>query len=277
MLLAPGPPALVHAPVRPLVNAIPIFFVVVVLAVVAYAIRINVDPIAMHVVADPVAVILSTIVPQICAEAMNLVVDPFANKRTPICPHVLADAFFLAVHEIAFIRASLLERLFPFALLQVVGPLAHVFRVFCCACVGALPVLLVVVPVAFVGIPASKEKFTVPESLVILPFAFIAGAIRPNNFSEPMPHATLPLALVHSSSLVAVLVFLEGGSLVVSPMESLARLLGLEVLANALLGQLHHPVLASLQECPHHRLHPDQQHHVFCVCLWLGAVLYETL
>ena len=78
VLLALVPPALVLAPVCPVVMAVASFLVFEELAFVAHAITIDVDTVARHIVVFPLAIVLAAILPDILAHAIDLVVVPVA-------------------------------------------------------------------------------------------------------------------------------------------------------------------------------------------------------
>jgi hypothetical protein len=76
MLLALVPPALVLAPIRPVVNTVTFLLIIFVLSIVPDSIRVDIDTETMHVVGTPLTIVGSAIVPQVYSVAVYFVVQP---------------------------------------------------------------------------------------------------------------------------------------------------------------------------------------------------------
>ena len=260
MLFALVPPALILAPVCPVVYTVAFLFIVQVLAIVPDAIGVNIDSVPAHVVVGPLAVVFAPVSPQVSPEAVDLVVDPLAFVGATVSPGVATQTLLTAHHVVAFERSSLRPSFMTFAVLKIVLPLAFVPRI-SHVDVDSPSVSFVIGPLSLISVSISVENLPFSTSLIELPLTFVAAAIWPDHRSIAKAHATTPLACVNRTILVIVSPLLQRqGSVVRFLGQSLLRFFGLKVLAHALGVELHHSVLPAHQEASNPRLHSAYEH-----------------
>ena len=97
VLLPLIPPAGILLLVGPGVDAIAVFFVISVVALVHATILPSVDPEIIHDVTLPVPEVATTVTPLVMTIACDLIILPLALVNGAVCPEILADAILASL------------------------------------------------------------------------------------------------------------------------------------------------------------------------------------
>ena len=186
MLLPFVPPTLVLATISPIVDSIAILLILVMLAIVSYAICINTDTISLHFVVLPVTVVLPTVLFAVDSVTLDLIIKPLTAVVRAISPSILPNSFLLTHDVGALILRTFRPRLDALAILMILFPSTFV------ACtllvrINSAPMSFVINPVSFIDIAIGMEEFPLATDLVVLPFAYVRGLISPDHFASAMP------------------------------------------------------------------------------------------
>lgn len=147
--------SIIHAPVWPFVNTLPV-----------------------HFIFSPISFVDSAIAPIVFAEPSYFVVLPVSRKLTAIAPNIETVPVLLPIFVLAFVLGSVSPDFLAFSFLNIVEPLTRVFTPVDVS-VLSKPIRLIILEFSDVNIALSVPEGALAASPVVLPQPFINGPVAP--------------------------------------------------------------------------------------------------
>ena len=192
------PWSFINSPIVPFENAVTVFYVVHVLAVILSIIRVYGTSIAMPKIIWPLTCVFSTIFEFAGAKSFHIIFSPFTLIHISIFRSILPFSMLKTLFIHPIVRTPVIPLLFSRSIFQVIFPFTFI-HVAILTLINALPIRFIILPISLVNIAVLKRKFSIAVSLVIDPIAFIFGAIFPNLYTQTLFLVTKPLSSILST------------------------------------------------------------------------------
>mmetsp|Transcript_950 Transcript_950/g.1302 ORF Transcript_950/g.1302 Transcript_950/m.1302 type:complete len:276 (+) Transcript_950:530-1357(+) len=171
-------------------------FVLVVLSLVALAVRPDELAVAVHLVVRPHALVAATVTPLVAPLSLNVVFHELAMVLVAVGPGELALPLLHPLHVVALELAPVGPALHSAAILSVVLPKAAVKRAVLVV-VEADAVRFIVQPLTLVDVAIFVKQASVLISFIVLPVAFVEAAIGPDLDATAFARVAVLAPLAH--------------------------------------------------------------------------------